>query len=499
MGSGARRCGGARRGRRFADTAACRERARRLLSTGIMAHVKAPRLASRMTSRDAGFLYLERDHALLHIGCIAVVDGPLGAGAIVERIRARLPRLRRYAQRAVPVPLSLGHPTWEDAPGFDPADHVQRWALPEPGGERELAELAAALLARPLERDRPLWEMHLIEGLDGGRSALFQKVHHCMVDGISGAQLLDVLLDATPRTRDYERPRLLAPPVPAAPARVGLALFDTVVRQARGAARVVSALRRPAEARSAVRRLRDAAFSAVQLATRDLPAMPWNQPVGRGRQLCFTRLPLSGVKRVRELRGGTVNDVVLCVLAGGLHRHLRANGIATRGLELTALVPVSLRRPEEALSLGNRISAMLVPLAVDPLHEVPRLAATRAVTERLKQGGAWAGIDALLGALDELPAPLVALAGKGMRLGTLANVIATNVPGPRETRWLCGRRVLALHPIVPIVDGIGLGVAVFSYDGTLHVGLNADPHLVPDLEKLAQGIEEAFAALVAGA
>jgi WS/DGAT/MGAT family acyltransferase len=287
----------------------------------------------------------------------------------------------------------------------------------------------------------------------------------------------------------------VAPPVPAAPERIGRAIFDSIGRRLGELASVANAVRHPAAVRDAARRLRGAAWSAVQLATRDVPEMPWNAPIGRTRRLVFTRLPLAGVKRIRERRGGTVNDVVLCVLAGGLNRYLRANGVSTRGLELTALVPVSLRSPDEALTLGNRISAMLVPLAVDPTHEVPRLAATRAVTDTLKQNGAWEGIDALLAALDELPPPLVALVGSGMKLGALANLVCTNVPGPRETRWLCGRKVETIFPIVPIVDGIGLGLAVFSYDGWLHVGLNADPHLVPDLEKLGQGIEEAFAAL----
>jgi len=201
------------------------------------------------------------------------------------------------------------------------------------------------------------------------------------------------------------------------------------------------------------------------------------------------------VRRIRTLRGGTVNDVVLCTLAGGLHRYLRQSGVATRGLELVALVPVSLRSAEQAGAMGNRISAMLVPLAVDPTSEVPRLAATRAMTERLKRDTAWTGIDSLLGALEGMPPALVALAGQGLSLGAIANVVATNVPGPREPRWLCGRRVESLFPIVPIVDGIGLGLAVFSYDGALYVGLNADAALMPDLEKLEQGILEAFAEL----
>ena len=245
-----------------------------------------------------------------------------------------------------------------------------------------------------------------------------------------------------------------------------------------------------------MRRLRDAAYGAVRLATADVPTLPWNAKLGWRRALSFTRLPLAGVSRIRAAHGGTVNDVVLCVLAGGLHRYLRASGVPTRGLEAIALVPVSLRRPEESHRLGNRISGMLVPLAIDPLQEIPRLAATRAITDRLKATAAWSGIDALLAVLDDVPAPFLAGIGRGIRSARLANVVATNVPGPRETRWLCGRRIESLTGIVPIVDGMGLGLAVLSYDGWLHVGLNADAGLVPDLEKLEQGIGEAFAELV---
>lgn len=458
----------------------------------------------RMSTRDAGFLYLERPHALLHIGCVAIVDGPVDRSALAHRIEARISRMRRYGQRAAGVPLSLGHPSWEDDPGFDPDRHVHRWALPTPGGEAELLDAAQALLAQPLDRSRPLWEMHILEGLDNGRTAVLQKVHHCMVDGVAGAQLLDVLLDvapgADPRPEDPGMARPVPGPRPPTPAgRVRSAILDGVRRGTRDVARTMGAAMRPGAARASADKLRAAAFSALRLAARGLPAMPWNAPIGARRRLAFTRLPLDGVGRIRAAHGGTVNDVVLSTLAGGLHRYLEGNGIPTRSLELVALVPVSLRSPEEAGAFGNRISAMLVPLAADLGEEVPRLAATRAITDRLKSSGAWVGIDALLAFLDALPPPLVALVGRQLRLGQLANVVATNVPGPRETRYLGGARVEALYPIVPIVDGLGLGLAVFSYDGWLHVGLNADADAVPDLEKLQRAVEEAFAQLLVGA
>jgi WS/DGAT/MGAT family acyltransferase len=227
--------------------------------------------------------------------------------------------------------------------------------------------------------------------------------------------------------------------------------------------------------------------------------LPWNAPLGARRKLAFTSLPMAGVKRIKSRLGCSVNDVVLSVLAGGLHRYLEGMGISTERLEVIAMVPVSVRREHESRSLGNRISALMVPLAVDVSQERPRLAATRAVTERLKQGSAWTGIDALLELLDGVPAPLVALAGRSLRLSRIANVVATNVPGPRDPRTLCGQPLVALYPIVPIADGLGLGLAVFSYAGTLYVGLNAAADLVPDLDKLRLGIEESFAALLASA
>jgi len=451
-----------------------------------------------MSSRDAGFLYLERKNALLHIGCVAVLDGPLGLDALWRHVEARLPTLPRYTQRALSVPLSLGHPSWAEDPRFDLRNHLHRWALPSPGGQHQLTAMVAKLLAQPLDRDHPLWEMHLIEGLDDGRTALFQKVHHCMIDGLAGAQLLEALLDAGPNFRDLPPLRTQAPPIPGFGERVGRAVVETLWGRTRFALRVAHAVWRPAKAREALSQLQNAAWSALRLASADIPSMPWNASIGARRILHFTRLPMEGVRSVRMLRGGTVNDVVLTVLAGGLHRYLRSAGIRTLGLELTALVPVSLRSASEAKALGNRISAMLVPLAVDPNHEVPRLAATRAVTERLKRDGSWAGLDALLGTLDELPPPLVAAFGRSMGVGRLANLIATNVPGPRESRYLCGVHVDGLYPIVPIIDGIGLGIAVFSYDGALHIGLNADAALVPDIEKLGQGVEEAFCDLLSG-
>ncbi len=461
-----------------------------------MGSIQIPRLSPRLSATDAGFLYLERPHALLHIGSVLIVEGRLRAREVATRIEHRLTHMWRYAQRPMSVPLGAAHPEWVDDPDFDVHSHVHPWALPAPGGQAELHECIEHLLAQPLERDRPLWEVHVIEGLDGDRTAVFNKVHHCMVDGMGGVQLLEQLLSASCEDAIPHSLPALPGPASSAGGRLQNALAHMVRRQTRSAGSFVSALRRPSRVRASVGQLLNAAYSAVQLATADIPEMPWNAPIGRRRSLAFSRMSMHGVRMVRDALGGTINDVVLCALAGGLHRYLTASGMNTRCLELTALVPVSLRNPDSDEKLGNRISAMLVPLAVDLSDERSRLSATRAITERLKSNQSWTGIDHLLQMMDELPAGLVSLVGRSIRGTRLANLVATNVPGPREQRYLCGRKVEEIYPIVPIVDGMGLGLAVFSYNGTLYVGLNADSDLIPDLDKLAMAIEESFARLV---
>jgi len=295
--------------------------------------------------------------------------------------------------------------------------------------------------------------------------------------------------------------RVEPPPVPLSGGseRLASALGSFVSGGLRSGVGALTALARPAAARANLERLRSAAFAALHLATDEVPELPWNGPIGPERRLAFTRIPMQGVRHIRSRLGGTVNDVVLSIVAGGLHRQLVSVGMSLRGVELTTMVPVSLRSADEAASLGNRISAMLIPLAVDLESEIARYAATCAITDRLKARADWVGIDALLALLDGLPPALVAGVGKRLRIGRLANLITTNVPGPRETRWLCGRRVEGLRPLVPIVDGIGLGIAIFSYDGWLEIGINADAARVPDLEKLQRGIESAFASLLASA
>jgi WS/DGAT/MGAT family acyltransferase len=447
-----------------------------------------------MSARDAGFLYLERSHTQLHIGCVAILEGALRREDLIARIEERLPRLRRYGQRAMHVPLSLGHPSWEDDPDFRVEHHVARWGLPAPGGESELREAVARLFAVPLDRERPLWEMHLLEGLADGRTALFQKVHHCMIDGMAGAQLLETLLDGEPRPA----PRAALSvrhelELPDARQRFARALGEELATRARGAVSAWRAVTRPRAASDAMARLRNAAFSALQLATSELVTLPWNAPLGPRRAVAFTKLPLRGVRSIRAQHGGSVNDVVLATLAGGLKRWLEAGGRDTRGLELRALVPVSLRSPDEAAQLGNRISAMLVPLAVDPAGEVPRLAATRAATERLKTGGAWTGIDALLERVQRGAALREHHLGGHERRGVQAvhrDLLRVESLGERH----------AVGDLREFALAVGLDAAVAALD---HHVVEVDRHLAQrrdqhDPGRRAEAIEQQLGEQVAG-
>jgi WS/DGAT/MGAT family acyltransferase len=442
-----------------------------------------------MTLSDAGFLYLDRPGAALNIGSVAVIDGELRPAELVARLEEQAFLNPRYAQRPAESLLGTAHPHWEQSPGFTPAHHVQRWALPPGAGQAELLELAAYLLSLPLERRRPLWRVHLIE-LPDARTALVHSAHHCMIDGVGGALLLDQLFDPQgPAASAQPRMRNAAAVASGIAQRVG----DQLGTAARKPLRIAGGI---ARARSAGDWLLSTSFEAVRLGLRQIPAMPWNAALRGKRRLAALRLPLAAIRRVRQGFGASANDVLLCSIAGGLHRYLESTGVSTRGTELTALVPVSLRSHEVAAELGNRISAMLVPLPTDLERESSRLAVIQRITERLKARSAWSGIESLIDLLEHVPPWLVRLGARALPLARIANLIATSVPGPREPRRLLGLPVREIHPVVPIAHGIGLGIAALSYADDLYVTLHADAALLPDLDKLGLGMEESFAALI---
>lgn len=447
----------------------------------------------RMSACDAGFLYLERPHSPLSIGCVAVTHGEVARDALFRHLDSHIGTVHRYGQRAVPAPLSLAHPAWRPDPDFDLRNHLHHQGLPRPGGDHELCEAVADLCAKPLERSRPLWEAHLLDGLSGDRAAVLLRVHHCMADGVAGMGLLESLLDtdASGRPRTAPTPEGDEAQPDSALRRIGLAMSDAATA-ALHQSRQAAALLNPTHWRDSLAPAGELARWLFDRIVDGPSRLPWSGPVGPRRQIAFSRFPLDDARAIRTAAGTTVNDVVLCALAGGLRRYLESIGIDPRGLAVVAAVPVSVRAPTQDDALGNRVGALLVPLALEPREELERLRQTAAITRRLKQVRAYDAVAALLAAAELMPPPVAAWIGHHARLPDLAGVIATNVHGPATPRFLAGRRVEALYPIVPIADGLGLGLAVLSYDGYLYVGLNADADRVPDLEKLRAGIEESM-------
>ncbi|MBW8486653.1 WS/DGAT/MGAT family O-acyltransferase [Actinomadura parmotrematis] len=473
---------------------------------------------SQLSTVDATFLNAETSTTHAHIAGLGVVDpsscpgGRLTVEAAARLIgdRAHL-AARPLRRRLVQVPLGLDRPYWEDDPDFDPARHISEIALPAPGDDAQLADAVAMLHETPLDRSRPLWELVLIQGLAGGRAAVYIKVHHAAIDGVMAAETLAALLDLTPEPRELPADELLPQ---RAPGRVGMlrdGLLKTAlypVQSALSMARQVPYLDEVPGMAAVPGVSRVSAFvqgaigqSATPRAPRvSAPPTPFNRPIGRGRAVAFGELPLAEIKEVRAALGGSVNDVVMALCAAALRTWLDKRGELPAS-PLVAGVPVSLRRRGAAgdADAGNQVSIMSAPLATHVDDPAERYAAVRADMDGAKRRfatshGTW--VQDLAGLV---PAPL---AGPVTRLALSAlppagvrpmNLIVSNVPGPQFPLYLCGARVLGYYPVSVVTDvSGGLNITVFSYDGTVDVGIVACRDLVPDPAELIDHLADAL-------
>jgi diacylglycerol O-acyltransferase / wax synthase len=457
----------------------------------------------RLSALDASFLHLETLETPMHHGALAVFEGepffgPEGRfrlARVRDHVAARLERIPRFRQRVQTVPLGAGQPIWVDDDRFDISYHVRLTALPAPGERTQLLTLFERLQAQLLDRSRPLWELWFVEGLDGGNVALVQKTHHALVDGVSGVDVATVLLDVH---RDAAGPVRPAPWQPEPAPRPARLLLDTVREQVDQLGELARGAQQAAEdPKPRAERVARLARAVATLADHGLvaPRTSLNRVVGRGRRFGSVRLPLDEVKAVRAVEGGTVNDVILAGLAGGLGRLLESRGELTPELTLKAFCPVSVRDDDDHLRLGNRLSAMFVPLAVAERDPRRRLAQVRAVTEDLKAREQAVGAAALFHVTEYLAPTLLGLGARLAEHQPFCNLVCTNVPGPQVPLYAMGARMLEAYPMVPLAKNLNLGVAILSYCGHLHIGLLADRDLWPDLEVLEAGLEEAFAEL----
>ena len=456
----------------------------------------------RLSALDASFLHLERLEYPMHVGALSIFEGGplfdtagrLRIAEIRELVQSRLSRMPRFRRRLMHVPYDQGRPIWVDDDRFDITYHVRHTALPRPGTWEQLVALTTRVQEILLDRDRPLWELWFVEGLEDGNVALVQKTHHALIDGISGVDVATLLLDFSPEH---------VPPVPddwtpePAPSPLQL-LVDTLVERVTEPTEIVrsvrSLLRVP---RRALAQVGELAQSFGTMLSREViaPVTSINGRTGRHRRLSTVRIPLSDVKEIRAGLGGTVNDVVLCGVAGGLHRLFVHRCEPTEGLKLRVMVPVSIRSDDERGTLGNKVSAMFVSLPVGPMPERDRLAAVTAQTRHLKERHQAVGADFLVNMTGFVAPTLISLAARLVHRQRLLNLVVTNVPGPQFPLYMMGARLLEAFPIVPLTRNLTLVVGILSYDGTLHFGLWGDRDAAADLEVLAGGIDDAFAEL----
>jgi diacylglycerol O-acyltransferase len=460
----------------------------------------------RLTGLDASFLHLEDDRTHMHVAAVMTFAGePPSYDAVVDAIDARLDLVPRYRQKLAFVPFSQGRPRWIDDPHFNLRYHVRMTALPEPGGEEDLKRLAGRVFSQPLDRDKPLWELWLVDGLDGGeRFALLSKTHHALVDGISGVDIASVLFDTDPEaglpsTGNGSAKRWLPQPPPSAAQLLGEALVERATAPgeiARGARALFRAPRRIASA--ALHRavgLGAMAWAGLSPA----PPTPYNQRIGPHRRFTWVRMELADIKAIKNSLGGTVNDVMLATVAGALGQHLRRRGVDVSGMELKAMVPVSVRADEARGQLGNQVAAMMAPLPVGCDEPHIRYELIHQAMEGIKRSGQAVGAQVLTELTGFAPPTIMDQASRLVMRQRWFNVVVTNVPGPQVPLYLMGHELEDLIPMVPLAPNQGLGIAIMSYNGRICFGLVGDYDLLYDLEDLERDFSTSLAELAAAA
>lgn len=461
-----------------------------------------PELNRRLSSLDATFLYLEKKECPLHIGSTSVFDGEVSLKSLTKHIEDRLHLIPRYQQKVVPDPFNIAHPTWEFDEDFDIKNHIFEVDLGENATQQDLLKLAGEKMTDLMDREKPLWELFVVNNLEDGRSAMISKVHHCMVDGISGVDLIKILFDISPNPdspppKTEERHRTPE----ADPTRQ---FFDSLLGSMEegmnrfmemqgGMMYLASSVLDPKMAESLPH-----VANVLPAATTPAPLLPFNGECSGERVLAWSEISFTDARLIKNVLGGTVNDVVLTLLSEAVSRYVKAHKEKTDKRIVRFMMPVSLRQKEKRGSLGNLISIIPVEIPLDikdltkrfkHVHQKTAIMKETKLAESFLTLGAMysitpAPIQSALGAIAELPFPPF-------------NMVATNVPGPQIPLYLVGRKLLKQYPYVPVGYGLGLGCAIFSYNKTLFFGLSSDAKAMDDVEKFKEILDQTFADLKA--
>jgi WS/DGAT/MGAT family acyltransferase len=454
----------------------------------------------RLTAIDASFLHQEGPTTHMHVGALTRLEGPAPAyEELLDALRMRLHLVPRYRQKLSVPPAGAGRPLWVDDPSFGIEYHVRQTALPRPGSEDQLLRLTARVFSQQLDRSKPLWEIWLVEGLDDGGFALMTKTHHALIDGVAGVDLAQVIFDLDPVAAEIPHPdepwRPEPEPTPAQVLATGaLALLCTGVRTAVGAAALAS---RPGQALRAAREAAEGLGEVARVGLSPAPPTPLNVEIGPHRRFAGVRCELADFKAVKDAFGGTVNDVVLTVVTAALREWLRSRGVRTEGMELRALVPVSIRGRHERGTLGNRIAAMRGPLPVSIEDPIARLRAVRAGMDGLKESKQAVGAEVLASVQSFAPATILAQASRLHFPTRLFNLLVTNVPGPQFPLYVLGREMLDVFPIALLPRNHALAIAIISYNGRMNFGVLGDYDALGDIDRIAEDLAAALAELVA--
>lgn len=451
----------------------------------------------RMSALDAGFLQLETDVQQMHVGSALLFEGPVpGYDEVCDVVETRLDDVPRYRQRVQRMPWDLARPVWVDDPHFNIRYHVRHTAVPAPGDDVQLRTLAGRLVSQRLDMARPLWEMWLVEGLSGGRWALVNKAHHAMIDGVSGHDVLEAIVDRAPGAPVPQRSTWRPRPAPSrtelvrATAAGAASLPVEAVRAALGAARDPSGVVGNAAAQ---------AYGIAQVGRKAVrPTSVLNGPLGPHRRWGWARGSLEDAKRVKNAVGCTVNDVVLAAIAGGFRTYLAARGESVEDDVVRTMVPVSIRTADQRGRLGNQVTAMFAELPIGTDDPADRLALVAAQMNAVKGSGQSVGVEAMLSAADFVPPTLLSLGARvAVAVGQrVINTVTTNIPGPQFPLYFLGREMLEMFPYIPLGQDVRITIGIVSYHGHLAFGVTGDYDQVDDLEVLCDAIEASLQELV---
>jgi diacylglycerol O-acyltransferase len=456
----------------------------------------------RLTGLDTSFLALEDSGTHMHVGSCLLFEGKApGYVEFVAQLESRLHLVPRYRQKLAFPPLTQARPVWVDDPHFNPRYHVRHTALPAPASLEQLRNVTGRVLAQRLDRTKPLWEIWLVDEVEGGRFAMITKTHHCLVDGVSGVDIATVLFDAAaePPEPVEPPPPWFPKPEPSAATLVADALADAVSAPLDAARLAADAVAHPERTAGAVGKAAYGIGAMLRAGLQGAPPSPYNVPIGPHRRFAWADGDLAHFKAIKDALGGTVNDVVLTAVTGALRTHMQANDHDVDGVELKAMVPMSIRAEAERGALGNRVTSMFAPLPVYAADPVERFEIVHEAMKGLKESGQAVGAELLTQLTGFAPPTVLSQASRLQAQQRAFNVVVTNVPGPQFPLYMLGRRLLRIYPQVPLVRNTALGIAIMSYDGTLNFGLLGDYDALPDLDDLAAALRDAIAELAAAA